>query len=75
MMWHHYHGWSWLWMAGTMLAFWGTLLAVVIAAIRASSRPSLAADPAIATLGQRLGAGETSQEDCERIHKVARGRP
>lgn len=74
MIWGFYDGWSWFWMAGLMLVFWGALIGVVIWAVRALSGPRQAADPAMATLRQRLAAGELNQEEYERLRKVLQAR-
>ena len=76
MMWDYYYGgWSWLWMAGTMLVFWGGLIAVAIWAVRAFTGHRQTSDPAMATLRQRLAAGELSQEEYERLRTLIQGRP
>lgn len=58
-----------------MLVFWAALSAVGIWAIRALSGPGKAADPAMATLRQRLPAAELSQEEFERLRIVIQERP
>jgi len=73
MMWGYYDGWTWLWMAGMMLLFWGGVIALAIWVIRAFSRPGQTGDQALETLRQRLAAGEISQEDFDRTKKVLQG--
>ena len=57
-------------MAGTMVVFWGALIAVVIWAIRALSGRRQASDADMATLRHRLAAGELSREEYERLRKM-----
>lgn len=73
MWWGYYAGWGWLWMAGTMLLFWGGLIALVIWAIRAFSGPRQTGDQALETLRRRLAAGEISQEDFEKTKRILQG--
>lgn len=72
MMWY-YDGWSWLWMAAMMVFFWGGLIALVVIAIRAFSRPTSGGDSGLDTLRQRLAAGEISQEEFEKTKRVLLG--
>jgi len=73
MMWGYYDGWSWIWMASTMVVFWGALIGVAIWAVRAFTRPRQDGDPAIAALRQRLATGQIGQDEYERIRKVIQG--
>jgi uncharacterized membrane protein len=73
MMWGYYDGWSWLWMAGMMLLFWGGIFAFVIWAAWSLSGPRQTGDQALDTLRRRLAAGEISQEDFEGTKKVLQG--
>jgi putative membrane protein len=73
MWWGYYGGWGWLWMAGTMLLFWGGGIALVIWAIRAFSGPRQTGDQALETLRRRLAAGEITQEDFEKTKRILQG--
>ena len=75
MMGYYYDGWSWLWMTGMMILFWGGLAALVIWAIRSFTRPSPPAgsDSAIEILRRRLASGEISQDEYEKTRKVLQG--
>lgn len=75
MMWG-YTDWSWVWMVGmmgTMLLFWGGVIALVIFGIRAFASPRSTGDQAVETLRRRLAAGEISQEDYERTRRTLQG--
>jgi hypothetical protein len=74
MMWGYFDGWNWLWTAGMMLVFWGAPIAVAIWAVRALTGPRPGGDPAMATLRQRLAAGQTGQNVCVPIRNVIQGR-
>ena len=70
MMWYYGgDGWSWLWMAGMMVLFWGGVILLAIWAIRFSG-PRHTGDAAIDTLRRRLAAGEISPEDFEKTKKA-----
>ena len=73
MMWGYYDGWSWLWMAGMMLLFWGAVIARAIWGIRSVSSGRNSGDDALNTLRRRLAAGEISQEEFEKTKRVLRG--
>jgi putative membrane protein len=68
-MWY-YDGWSWLWMAVTMILFWGGLIALVVFAVRALARPGSGPDSALETLRRRLAAGEISQDEYEKTKRA-----
>ncbi len=75
MMWD-YSGWSWVWMVGmtgTMLLFWGGVIALVIWGIRALAGPRSTGDQALETLRRRLAAGEISQEDFDKTTRTLQG--
>ena len=67
MMWGYYDGWSWLWMAGMMILFWGTIIVLAVWAVR-SFGPTHhnGGDAALETLRKRFAAGEISQEEFEK---------
>jgi putative membrane protein len=73
MMWDYYGGWNWLWMAATMLIFWGGLIALAVWTVRMFTHPRQTSDPAMTTLRQRLAAGELSQEEFERMRRLLQG--
>jgi putative membrane protein len=73
MMWGYYDGWSWFWMAGMMLVFWGGFIALAVWAIRAISGPRQGSDSAMATLRQRLASGQIDQEEFEKTRKILEG--
>ena len=70
MMWYYGDGWSWLWMGGMMVLFWGGVILLAIWAIRGFSGPRHTSDRAIDTLRMRLAAGEISPEDFEKTKKA-----
>jgi len=74
MMWGYYGGgdWSWLWMSGMMLLFWGGLIALIVFAIRTFT-PSRGGDAAMDVLRKRLAGGEISQEEFEKTRKALGG--
>ena len=69
MMWNYDGGWSWLWMGSTMVLFWGGVLLLTIWAIRAIGHARYDRALAMDTLGQRLAAGEVSQEQFDKARK------
>ncbi|HEX9096000.1 MAG TPA: SHOCT domain-containing protein [Candidatus Dormibacteraeota bacterium] len=69
MMWGYYDGWSWLWMAGMMVLFWGGVCAVAIFAIR-SFTGSKSNDQAMDVLRRRLASGEITQDEFEKTRKA-----
>jgi putative membrane protein len=73
MMWGYGDGSSWLWMVPMMLLFWGGFIALVIFAVRAFAGPRSSGDPAMATLRQRLAAGQISQEEFDRTKRILQG--
>ena len=72
MMWGYYGGWSWLFMAATMLLFWGGLGALIVFAIRAFTGPR-GGDQAMDVLRRRLASGEISQEEFEKTRRALQG--
>ena len=68
MMWGYYDGWSWLWMAGMMVLFWGGVIALAVVVIRAIVGPR-GGDLATDVLRRRLAAGEISQDEFDKIRK------
>jgi uncharacterized membrane protein len=73
MMWSYYDGWSWLWMwlwMGSVLLFWGGVIALLFFAFRAFTGPRSTSDPAIEKLGRRLAAGEISQEEFDKTKRI-----
>lgn len=73
MGWYGLDGWSWLWMAGTMILFWGGVIVLGAWAVRALSGPRHGADSAMDVLRGRLAAGEISPEDFEKTRKALGG--
>jgi uncharacterized membrane protein len=73
MMWGYMEGFNWFWMVPMMVLFWGGIVALVIFGMRARGGPRSAGDPAIATLRQRLAAGEISQEDYDKTKRILEG--
>ncbi len=72
MMWGFYDGWSWFWMAGMMVLFWGAIVALAVWAFRGfGSRHH--ADDALETLRKRFAAGEISQEEFDRNRHALQG--
>jgi uncharacterized membrane protein len=63
-------GFSWLWMAGMMVVFWGGVILLGVWAIRGFSGPRQTGDSAMETLRRRLAAGEISPEDFEKTRKA-----
>ena len=70
MMWGYYDGWSWLWMSGMMVLFWGGVILLGIWAVRGLSGQRRTGDAAIEVLRKRLAAGEISPEDFEKTRKA-----
>ena len=69
MMWGYYDGSAWLWMAATMILFWGGVIALGVFAIRAFAAP-IGRDRALDVLRRRLASGEISQEEFEKTRKA-----
>jgi uncharacterized membrane protein len=67
--WNYYDGWGWFGITVMILLF--SVLAIW--AIRAFSSPRQDSDSAIATLRQRLAAGQISQDEFEKSKKVLQG--
>lgn len=72
MMWGYYDGWSWLWMSGVMVLFWGGLIALAVFAVRAFTGPRGNGQP-IDVLRRRLAVGEITQEEFEKTRKALQG--
>jgi putative membrane protein len=67
-MWPYYYGaWSWLWMAGFMILFWGGVIALAAWLIRSLGRSS---NDAMAILRKRLAAGEITQDEYEKTKRA-----
>ena len=73
MMWGYYDGWSWLWMAGMMVLFWGAIIALAVWAIRSFGGPRHHGDEAMETLRKRLASGEIGQEEFEKTRRALQG--
>ncbi|MFI5281774.1 MAG: SHOCT domain-containing protein [Candidatus Dormibacterales bacterium] len=73
MMWGYSDGAGWLWMVPMMVLFWGGLIALVYFVARAFSGPKSIGDPAMATLRQRLAAGQISQEEFDKTKRILQG--
>ncbi len=73
MMWGYTDGSAWLWMVPMMLLFWGGVIALVIFAVRAVTGPRAGGDQAMATLRQRLAAGQISQEEFDKTKRILQG--
>lgn len=71
-MMYYYDGWTWLWMAGMMVLFWGGVAALIVFAVRAFSGPK-GGDQALDVLRRRLASGEITQEDYEKTRRVLQG--
>ena len=63
-------GWSWIWMTGMMVLFWGGVILLGIWGIRGLSGTRRTGDAPIDLLRKRLAAGEISPEDFEKTRKV-----
>ncbi len=74
MMWPYYgDGWSWLWMGGMMVVFWGGVVLLAVWLIRSSGRPSGGVDDAMARLRSRLAAGEITPDEFENTKRLLKG--
>jgi len=73
MMWGYTDGSAWLWMVPMMLLFWGGVIALLIFVVRALSGPRSSGDSAMATLRQRLAAGQISQEEFDKTKRILQG--
>lgn len=72
MMWGYYDGWSWLWMAGMMVLFWGGLGTLIFFVVR-SFTPGKGGDGALDVLRRRFAGGEINQEEFEKSRKALQG--
>ncbi len=70
MMWGYYDGWSWLWMAGMMVLFWGAIIALAVWAVRSFGPRQHHGDDAQEILRRRFAAGEISQEEYEKSRRA-----
>lgn len=74
MMWPYYgDGWSWLWMGGMMVVFWGAVIFLGVWAFRSLGGPKPAGDDAISTLRKRLAAGDITQDEFEKTKRILQG--
>ena len=75
MMWPYYanDGWSWLWMGGLMIVFWGAIIFFAAWAIRSLSRSRPDGDDALAILRRRLAAGEITPEEFDKTKRILQG--
>jgi len=67
--WNYYDGWIWIGMTAVILL----LVVLAIGMIGAFRRPRQDSDSAMATLRQRLAAGQISQEEFDKTKKVLQG--
>ena len=72
MMWGYNDGWSWLWMAALMIVAIGSIIGLVVFAIRASTGPK-STDQAADILRRRFAGGEITQEEFEKTRKALQG--
>ena len=71
MMWPYYgDGWSWLWMGGMMVVFWGGVILLAAWLIRSTGRPSGNVDDAMTRLRSRLAAGEITPDEFENTKRL-----
>jgi uncharacterized membrane protein len=74
MMWPYYNdGWSWFWMVGMMVTFWGGIALLATWAFRSVARSKNDGDQAMATLRNRLASGAISQEEYEKTKRLLQG--
>lgn len=74
MMWPYYgDGWSWLWMGGMMVVFWGGVILLAAWLIRSIGRPSGNVDDAMTRLRSRLAAGEITPDEFENTKRLLKG--
>lgn len=64
------YGVGWLWMAGTMVLFWGGVILLAVWLIRSLSSTRQAGDTALELLRRRLAAGEITVEEFEKSKKA-----
>lgn len=71
MMWPYYNdGFTWLWMGGMMVVFWGAVILLAIWAFRSTARQKDGGDQALLTLRNRLASGAISQDEFEKTRKL-----
>ena len=74
-MWHGYHFGGGLWMLGLGIIFWGSIIALIVWAVRRGSGdrgdggPSSGRKGPIDYLKERYARGEIDREEYERIKK------
>ena len=74
MMWPYFgDGWSWLWMAGMMVVFWGVLIFAIVWLVRVLTAPKTGVDDSMTTLRKRLAAGEIMPDEFEKTRKILQG--
>ena len=78
MMWPYYGGggigWmGWLWMAGSMIVFWGGVILLAVWLIRSVSSPKDRSDDAMSILRRRLAAGEITQDEFDKTRRLLQG--
>jgi uncharacterized membrane protein len=74
MMWPYYgDGWSWLWMVGMMVVFWGAAIFLVVWVVTSIRRPQGADDDVMDTLRKRLAEGKITQEEFEKTKGLLQG--
>lgn len=69
--WNTGYDWPWtlLWLAFAVL-FWGSLMAILIWAVRLAIRPKRNQDRTMQVLLRRLAAGEITRDEYERIKRL-----
>lgn len=73
-MWPYYaDGWTWFWMAGMMVVFWGAVIFLIVWAITAFTRPKGVRDDAMNTLRKRLASGEITEAEFETTRRLLQG--
>ena len=74
MMWQYAgDGWTWLWMTGMMVVFWGAIILAAVWIVRGLSSAKPRDDEAISTLRNRLAAGQINQDEFEKTRKLLQG--
>ena len=74
MMWPYYgDGWTWLWMGGMMVVFWGGVVLLAAWLIRSIGRPSGSGDDPMTRLRSRLASGEITPDEFENTKRLLKG--
>ena len=75
MMWDYsgMNGWNWFWMVPMMVLIWGTVIALVVYAVRATTGHRGEGDQAMVTLRQRLASGQINQDEYEKTARLLKG--